>query len=576
MMLGNDKLKLDWLKSDQRLFLKRGYLDEGETPEERYNQICNTIENFSLINSQTVEAIEYCSGIGDRFREYISNGWVSFATPVICNFGKEKNLPISCNFSATFDSLESILSVAKETALLAKYGAGTAVNFSNLRPGNSLISSGGKTNSILDWIELYADVISKTAQSKNRRGFLTAYLSLDHPEIMDFLDIGTEAIPKEKQRFFQTITTAVTIPKGWRDSLKQGDKKKRQIFTKVLNTRKKTGFPYIFDEENANKNKHQKYKDSNMWLYSSNICCETSEFINEEKTFACCLSSVNLYYYDEWKNHPNFIFDMNLMLDCVITEYIQKAKKLPGLERAVKFAEEHRSIGLGVTAFHSYLQSKMISFGSISSYQINNDIFSRLRRESDRASKWMAKEWGEPTILKGYGDRNSSRIAIAPKKSTTFIDGGTHLALSEGIEPHKSNYNEKSLAKIQVEFKNKELEKLLIEKGKNTSDVWESILLNNGSVQHLDFLSKEEKDVFKTFSEISQVDIIKLAGQRQKYIDQGQSINLMIHPDTPAKDVIKIHLDAFDEGLKSLYYQYNINAAQKFNQELLTCSSCEG
>ena len=210
------------------------------------------------------------------------------------------------------------------------------------------------------------------------------------------------------------------------------------------------------------------------------------------------------------------------------------------------------------------------------SIQKNNEIFSLLRRESDKASKWMASEWGEPKILQGYGERNTSRMAQAPKKSTTFIDGGTELALSEGIENHKSNYSEKKLAKIQVTFKNKELEKVLIEKGKNTKKTWDSIADYNGSVQHLDFLSDHEKDVFKTASEVSQADVIKLAAQRQKYIDMGQSVNIMIHPDTPAKEVIKLHLMAFDEGLKSLYYQYSINSAQKFSQELLNCTVCEG
>ncbi|MEX0597646.1 MAG: ribonucleotide-diphosphate reductase subunit alpha, partial [Candidatus Paceibacterota bacterium] len=405
---------------------------------------------------------------------------------------------------------------------------------------------------------------------------LTAYLSVDHGEIMKFLDIGTDRIPEKRQRFFQTITTAVTIPTGWMDELKKGDKRKREIFTKILNTRKEAGYPYILFEENCNKGVCQAYVDKDMKIRSSNICIECPEYTDYEKTFACCLSAVNLYYFDDWKDNENFIIDMNIMLDCVIEEYTEKGSSMPGLEKAVKFAKEHRAIGLGTTAFHTYLQRNMVPFGSIDSYRVNNEIFSLLRRESDKASKLMAEKWGEPKVLEGYGERNTSRMAQAPKKSTTFIDGGTHLALSEGIEPHKSNYNEKKLAKIQVEFKNKELEKVLEGINKNTEEVWESILNNNGSVQHLDFLTSEQKDVFKLFSEISQVDVIKLAGQRQKYIDMAQSINIMIHPDTPSKEEIKLHLAAFDEGLKSLYYRYSINAAQQFNQDLLTCSSCEG
>lgn len=567
---------LKWLKDEQRLFLERGYLENGETPEQRFDTICEKIFNIASVNSVTLESTEYTWGIKERFEKYISNGWVSFATPVLKNFGSPHNLPISCNHSILEDSLDSIYKGLHEIGMLAKNGAGTAVNFSDIRPEGSNISTGGKSNTVLDWIELYADMMSKTAQNSSRRGFLTAYLSLDHPEIEEFLKIGTTEMSAEKQRFFQTITTAITIPTGWRESLKEGDKEKRRIFTKVLNNRKKTGFPYILDEENSNKGICQAYLDKGLKIRNSNICIEAGEYADYEKTFACCLSAVNLYYWDEFKDDENFIFDMNLMLDCVISEYIEKGSKLSGLEKAIKFANEHRAIGLGTTAFVTYLQRNNIAFGSLASYQKNYEIFSTLRKESDRASKWMAKHWGEPEILKGYGERNTSRMAQAPKKSTTFIDGGTHLALSEGIEPHKSNYSEKKLSKIQVEFKNKELERVLIDKGQNTEETWKSIAKYNGSVQHLEFLSEQEKDVFKIFSEVSQIDVIKLASQRQQFIDMSQSINIMVHPDTPAKDVIKLHLMAFDEGLKSLYYQYSINAAQKFSQDLLTCSSCEG
>lgn len=566
---------LEYIKEDQRIFLGRGYLDEGESPEERFRKIAETVKKYTLKMSKTEEAIKYVEGIEERFLGYFSKNWASLSTPVLKNFGKEFNLPISCNFSILDDSLDDIYKGLHEIGMLAKHGAGTAVNFSNIRPMGSNISSGGKSNTVLDWVELYADMMSKTAQNSARRGFLTAYLSVDHPEIMEFLDIGTKRIPQDKQRFFQTITTAVTLPEGWREDLKTNPQK-REIFTKILNTRKECGFPYILDLTNVNENKPKVYKDKNMHLNSSNICIETSEYADIEKTFACCLSSVNLYWWDDFKDDPNFIFDMNLLLDAVIEEYIEKAKNISGLQKAVKFAEEHRSIGLGVTALHTLFQKKSLVFGGTESAILNRQIFRKLREESDRASKWMAEHFGEPKILEGYGERNTTRIAQAPKKSTTFIDGGTFLALSEGIEPHKSNYSEKKLAKIQVEFKNKELEKVLIEKGFNNKKTWDSILENNGSVQHLDILTAHEKEVFKTFSEISQIDIIDLASSRAKYIDQGQSINIMIHPETPSKDIIKLHLDAFEKGLKSLYYQYSINASQAFNQKLMTCSSCEG
>jgi len=570
-------LKLNFLKDKEQIeMLERGYLNSGETPEDRFQTICDTIQKYSSKLAKTPESQAYVKDIGKRFERYISKGWTSFSTPIIRSFGSESNLPISCNHTKLEDSMDGIYRRLYETGILASKGSGTAVNISDLRPLGSPIESGGEANSIIDWMELYADMITKTAQNSQRRGFITFYLNADHPEIMDFLDIGTERVPKDKQRFLTTITTAVVLPKGFRKALKDGDKEKRKIFTKILNTRKEAGFPYILDVENSNKGICQSYKDKDITIDNANICIEAIEYSSYDKTFACCLSSIVSYYWDEIKKDPNFLFDMNIALDCVIEEYIEKGKKIKGIESAIKFAEEHRAIGLGISAFHSYLQKNNVSFGSLESYSINNDIFSTMRKEGDRASKWMAKHFGEPKMLEGYGERNTSRMAQAPKKSTSFIDGGVTMAFSEGIEPHKINYGEKMVAKIQVEWKNRELEQVLIKYNKNTPEVWNDILKYGGSVQHLEFLTKHEKEVFKIFHEISQVDVVNLAAQRQKHIDMGQSLNLAIHPNSPAKDVIKLHLDAFDKGLKSLYYQFNLNAAQQFAQDLLTCSACEG
>ncbi len=570
-------LKLQWLRDTEQIeMLERGYLEKGETAEERFQTICNTVQKYANKLATTEESKEYVKDIGKRFEEYVSKGWTSFSTPVLRSFGSKYNLPISCNHSIIEDSIDGIYKRFYETGILASRGAGTAVNVSDIREIGSPISSGGEANSIMEWIELYADMMSKTAQNSQRRGFITFYCNADHPEIMDFLDIGTERIPKDKQRFLTTVTTAVVLPKGFRKALKEGDKQKRKIFTKILNTRKEAGFPYILDIENSNKGICQAYIDKGLEIRNANICAEAIEYTDYEKTFACCLSSIVAYHWDEIKEDPNFLFDMNIMLDCVIEEYIEKGEKIPGIGAAIKFAKEHRSIGLGISAFHSYLQKNLVEFGSIKSFAINRDIFSTMRAEGDRASKWMAKHFGEPKMLEGYGERNTSRMAQAPKKSTSFIDGGVSMAFSEGIEPHKINYGEKMVAKVQVEWKNRELEALLKEKGKDTQKVWNSILTYGGSVQHLDFLTEEEKAVFKVFHEISQVDVINLAAQRQEFIDMGQSINLAIHPSSPPKDVIKLHLEAFDKGIKSLYYQYNLNAAQQFSQELLTCSACEG
>lgn len=548
-------MELKWLGKDQRTFLERGYLKPGVSPEERYRRIAYIIEKISGIE-----------GIERRFLNYIEKGWISFATPVLSNFGEIDNLPISCNHGVIKDNLNSILGELHKVGMMAKYGAGTAKNFSNIRPIGSSISRGGTSESVINWISLYADMISKVAQNSTRRGFFTAYLSVIHNEIEDFLKIGG------KDSLIQNITTAVTIPKGWMQELKEGKKENRKIWTQILKSRQEKGYPYILFEENCNKNCAQVYIDKNIWINNANICIEAIEYADKDKEFACCLSSVNVYLYDEWKNDKDFLFDSFVMLDCVITEYIEKGRNLPGIEKAIKFAEEHRAIGLGILGWHSYLQKKMITFGSIDSFRINNEIFKKIREEGERATTWMAENWGMPKFLEGYTRRNTSLMAQAPTKSTAFIMGD----LSEGIEPIRSNYNEKGLAKGQFEYKNKELIGLLEEKGRNTKDVWKDIMINNGSVQHLTFLNEHERSVFKTFSEISQKDVLSLAAQRQKYIDMGQSINLMIHPSTPAKDINNLLLEAYDSGIKSLYYQYSISATQEFNRLSLTqCSSCE-
>lgn len=552
--------KFDWLTDDARTFLDRGYI-QNITAEERYMQIAKRVGEISQIEGMT-----------EKVYEYSKRNLLSFSSPILSNFGNNKGLPISCNFGVVDDTLHSILHGMYEMGILAKNGAGTAKNMSAIRPygytygkDNTGISEG-----LISWVSEYSNVIAKVSQGGMRRGFLTVYCSVEHPEIDWFLDIGANGDAKKSPGYgIQNITTGVTIPRDWIESMRAGDKQKRKIYAKILKRRSEIGFPYILFEKNCDDQKPQVYIDKDMKIFTSNICTEVIEYCDNEKEFTCCLMSLNASKFDEWPD--DLVFVANIILDCVISEYIAKGSKMPGLEKAVRFAKEHRAIGVGILGFHDYLQKHMVPFGSLESYQLNNKIFKKLRDESDYASKWMAQHWGEPEMLKGYGLRNTTRIAIAPTKSSSYIMGEVSLS----IEPIKSNYHEKTLAKIQSTYKNPQLIPVLEKYKKNTRETWKSILENNGSVQHLDFLSDLEKDVFKTFSEVSQVDVIKLAAQRQKHIDQGQSINIMIHPDTPPKDVSNLVLMAYDEGIKTLYYQYSINAAQKFNENLMTCSACE-
>lgn len=546
-------VNLDWMPEESRQFLKGGYLVGDETPEERYTFIAEYLGKRSGIK-----------GFGDKIKDYIDKKWISFASPEIANLGREKGLPASCNFLELQDTMESIASGEYEMTMLASNGAGTARGFSKIRPKGAPYGVNGQSVGVLSWIESYATKIDKTSQSGMRRGFLTAYLSVEHTEILDFLRIGREG------HHIHNITTAVTIPEGWMDAMRKGDKDKQHIFKEIHASRSEVGYPYILFEDNCNVGKHQVYVDKGKWLSMSNICTECVEYTDEEKEFLCVLASANLEFYDDWKN-TDFIFDMNLILDIITSEYIEKAKLLKGHEKSVKFAEEHRAIGVGVMGLATYFQKKMVPFGGLESRILNREIFKHIREESDRASKWMAKEWGEPVFLKGYGDRNTSRIAIAPTKSSAVLMG----AVSQGIEPYKNNYHVKDLAKIMVDWKNPQLKEYLTSIDKDVDEVWDSILEHGGSVQHLDFLTQDVKDVFKTFTEISQADIISLASDRQPFIDQAQSLNILIPSGTKAKDVLKLSIMAWEKGIKTLYYQYNINAAREKTIELLTCSSCE-
>ena len=393
-------MKLDWMTDESRLFLKDGYT-YNQTAEERYIEMANTIEKYSGIE-----------GFGAKVLEYVEKQWLSFASPEIANLGKEKGLPASCNFLMIEDTIESIQSAEYEMAILASQGAGTARGFSKIRPKGERYGQNGLSEGVCSWIESYASKILKISQNGTRRGFLTAYLSVDHPEIMEFLKIGREGHPITK------ITTGVTYPKGWMQEMLDGDKKKQKIFAEVHQSRSEIGYPYQLWEDNANVGKHQVYVDNGVWLDMSNICTECIEYSGADKEFVCVLASANLAKWDEWKD-TDFIFDMNIILDCVTSEYIEKAKKIKGLEKAVKFAEEHRAIGVGVMGLHTLFQMKGYAYGDVLSRGLNKTIFKYIREESDRASKWMAKEWGEPKMLIGYGDRNTSRCVSGDTKVLT-------------------------------------------------------------------------------------------------------------------------------------------------------------
>ena len=543
-----------WLTEDSRLFLQRGYLLDGTTPEARIRAIAEHAGN--ILQDDT---------FAERFHHYMARGYYSLSSPIWSNFGLSRGLPISCFGSYIGDSIYDIMRTTAEVGMMSKIGGGTSAYFGAIRPRGSDISNNGKSDGSFNFSKLFDTIIDVISQGTSRKGQFAGYIDIDHGDIDEWLDIHTEGNP------IQLMYYGVCISNAWLESMKAGDPEKRRVWAKVLQRKAETGIPYLFFKDNANAGRPDVYKDRNMTVYASNLCTEIMLPASDEESFVCCLSSMNLLYFDEWK-HTDAPELLTQFLDAVMSEFIEKSAEIPFLERAHRFAKRHRALGLGVLGWHSYLQANRIAFDSFAAMQKNNEIFQLLQQKTLAASKALAAKFGEPELLQGYGRRNTTLLSIAPTKSSSFILG----SVSPSVEPFKSNYHVKDLAKIKTTYKNPFLVELLEEKGLNTEKTWESILLNDGSVQHLAALNDEEKEIFKTFAEISQLAVIQQAAQRQKYIDQGQSINVMIHPETPTRDINQLYLTAAELGLKSIYYQHSMSAAQRFNRNLLNCSSCEG
>ncbi len=554
-----------WLNENSRKFLAAGYLGEGITAEERIANI-----------AKRAEEILQMPGYAEKFYHYMSEGYYSLASPVWSNFGKERGLPISCFGSHIDDDIGNILYSQSEVGMMSKLGGGTSGYFGKIRHRGAEIKDNGQASGAVHLMKLFESMVDVVSQGSVRRGRFSPYLPIDHPDIMEFLEIGKEGNP------IQELTHGVTVTNDWMQEMIDGDNDKRTVWAKVLQSRGEMGYPYIFFTDNANNNAADVYKDKKLPIYASNLCTEIMLPSDHRWSFVCVLSSINVLHYDKWKD-TDAVETMIYFLDAVITEFLEKLeryKNSPNLddqqtflfmERAYNFSKDNRALGMGALGWHSLLQSKMLPFDSQEAYNLNSEVFKLIQKRSNVASKHLAEKFGEPELLKGYGRRNTTLNAIAPTTSSAFILG----QVSQGIEPIWSNIYVKDIAKIKTTIKNPFLVKLLEDKGMNTPEVWKEIRDMDGSVQGLDFLSENEKEVFKTYPEIDQLSIIYQAANRQNYIDQGQSLNIIIHPDTPTKEVNKIHVTAWKLGLKSLYYQHSMNAAQKFKQKK-ECESCEG
>ena len=555
----------EWLNENSRKFLAAGYLGEGLCAEERIANI-----------AKRAEGILQMPGFADKFYYYMSEGYYSLASPVWSNFGKARGLPISCFGSHIDDDIGNILYTQSEVGMMSKLGGGTSGYFGKIRPRGAAIKNNGEASGAIHIMRLFESMVDVVSQGSVRRGRFSPYLPIDHADIMEFLEIGSEGNP------IQELTHGVTVTNDWMQDMIDGDVEKRTVWAKVLQSRGEMGYPYIFFTDNANNGAADVYKDKKLPIYASNLCTEIMLPSNHDWSFVCVLSSINLLHYDKWKD-TDAVQTMVYFLDAVITEFLEKLESYKNspdredqqtflfMERAYNFAKENRALGMGTLGWHSLLQSKMLPFDSQQAYDLNSEVFKTLKEYSYKASEHLAEKFGEPELLKGYGRRNATLNAIAPTTSSAFILG----QVSQGIEPIWSNIYVKDIAKIKTTIKNPFLIKLLKEKGMDTQEVWRDIRDRDGSVQHLDFLSENEKETFKTYSEIDQLVIIYQAANRQNHLDQGQSLNIIVHPDTPTKEINKIHITAWKLGLKSLYYQHSMNAAQKFKQKK-ECASCEG
>ena len=542
-----------WLNDDSRTFLSRGYIDGDKTAEERIRDIAEAAAD--ILNNYD---------FADKFCTYMARGYYSLSSPVWSNFGTTKGLPISCNGVYVEDRMESILGKTAEIGMQTKMGAGTSAYLGSLRSRGSAINTGGTADGPVHFANLLETTVDIIAQGNVRRGSCAVYLDIESPDILEFLDT------REEGSTIQNLSLGVSIGDDWMQSMIDGDADKRNVWARVLRKRRESGYPYLFFKDTVNNNKPQVLKDKERTIWASNLCSEIALPSAHDESFVCNLASMNLLTYDEWKL-TDAVETMITFLDAVMTEYIRKTRGIQFMESSHNFAARWRALGLGQLGWHSYLQSKGIAFESFDAMLLNAEIAKTIKERSIKASQDLAQKYGEPEGMKGYGLRNLTVAAIAPTTSSSFILG----QVSPSIEPLASNYFTKDLAKGKFTYRNPYLKDVLAKHEQDNEETWVSILKRGGSVQHLDFLTQDEKDVFKTFSEISPLIIVQQAAARQKHIDQAQSLNILIHPDVSAKDVNALLIEGWKLGVKTFYYQRSANPAQELVRDIMNCAACE-
>ena len=569
--------------------VSRGYLLEGETPKDAYWRVATTV-------AKRLKKPELAS----KFFDYMWKGWLNLATPVFSNTGTERGLPISCFGIDVADSIADIGGKNLEMMLLAKHGGGVGIGVNQIRQAGSIISQNGTSDGVVPFCKIYDSAVLATNQGSVRRGAASVNIDIEHGDFWDWLEIRE---PKgDINRQCLNLHQCVVISDDFMNKVDQGDKESRRRWAAVLKKRKATGEPYIMYKGNINRQNPEAYKKNGLKVYMTNICSEITLHTDENHSFVCCLSSLNLARYEEWKD-SDLIYTATWFLDGVLEEFIQRAKYMRGFDNSVRSAQKGRALGLGVLGWHTYLQVKNIPFDSLAAQFETRKIFSQLKIESERASRDMARELGEPLWCSGTGMRNTHLRAIAPTVSNSKLAGN----VSAGIEPWAANVFTEQTAKGTFIRKNPTLERVLEKIGHNNEDVWNQILQDGGSVQGLDFmdnywvklgeisnpittskrakLDKIEQDnyislkeVYLTFKEINQLELVRQAGIRQQYIDQAVSLNLAFPTEAEPKFINQVHLEAYNMGVKTLYYMRteSVLRGDIAARATVDCLACDG
>ena len=541
--------------------ISKGYLIPGETPRKAYRRVANAVAD--RLNRPD---------LANKFFKYIWNGWIGLASPVLSNTGTDRGLPISCFGIDTPDSIRGIGLTNAELMRLTSYGGGVGISLSRIRGRGAEITGNGQSEGIVPWAKIYDSTIVATNQGSVRRGAASVNLDINHKDIKEFLQIRR---PKgDPNRQCLNLHQAVVVDDAFMKRLQDRDSEAMSLWLEILKSRVETGEPYIMFKDNVNKDNPLAYRMNNLDVTMTNICSEITLHTDEEHSFICCLSSLNLAKYDEWKN-TDVVEMATYFLDGVMEEFIVKTNGKESMERSHRSAKKGRALGLGVMGWHTFLQQKGLPFNSLASTAWTHTIFSDIRQKAEAASRQMALEYGEPLWCKGTGMRNTHVMAVAPTVSNSRIN-----SCSAGIEPQPANVYVFNGAKGTFIVRNPELEQLLNSKGKNLDKYWDQILVDNGSVANLpsDILTEEEKEIFLTFPEINQLALIQQAAVRQKYIDQTQSLNVAFDPTDSPRWINQVHMEAWKLGIKTLYYLRtdSVIKGDLGSRTSEDCLSCDG